>query len=332
LDTQIVIIGSSGHAGYVLDELPAIEDAALVGVAPGCPEEDVSDLAKKCEAIGLHPKVYGDYRSMLDNTRPDIACVNPFFYLNSEVTVECLRRGIHVFCEKPLALDTDALQQVRDAHAASGAHLGMMLNYRYDPRFYTARRLVREGRIGTPAAGYAQKSYRFGKRPDYYKQRGTFGGLIPWVGIHAIDWFRWVSGLDYVSVSAHHSNLGQPDYPELEDSACCLFELENGGSAAMSFDYMRPMGAKTHGDDRLRLVGTKGILEIRDELGLVLTDESGQVAVDLVAPLRGLFTDFAASVREGLDCLVSAHDAIDVTRIALEAREAADTGKVRALA
>lgn len=329
---KIAIVGSSGHAGFVVDEMPSIPHAAIAGIAPGCREEDVSRLSARCESRGQRPVLYDDYRAMLDRVQPDVVCVNPFFYLNSEVALECVRRGIHVFCEKPLALDFRSLEQLRNEHAASGVRLGMMLNYRYDPRFRTASALVRGGRIGAVATGYAQKSYRFGVRPDYYRQRATFGGLIPWVGIHAIDWFRYVSGIGYTSVAASHSNLGQPDYPGLEDSASCLFTLANGGSATMCFDYLRPMGAKTHGDDRLRVVGTEAILEIREDIGLVILDESGENPVETSAPPRGLFEDFLAGVREGTDCLISADDAFEVTRIALEAREAADTGQIRSLA
>lgn len=327
LAMKIAIVGCSGHVGYVLDGLGEARGISLVAVAPGSPEEDMSPLLGHPEVSEHRPSRFEDYRVMLDNAKPDVVCVNPFFYLHSRVTVEALSRGIHVFCEKPLAITHESLDEVRCAQSRSGAAIGMMLNYRYDPRFRAAHRLVREGAIGEPVLGYAQKSYRFGERPDYYKRRETFGGLIPWVGIHAIDWFRWVSGVSYTSVVARHANTNSPDYPDLEDTATCLFELSTGGSAVMSFDYLRPQAAPTHGDDRLRLVGTRGVLEIRDDFGLVLTNEAGDQSVEVDVPPAGLFADFVASIREGADCAVTTDDAIDVTRVCLLARDAADSGE-----
>ncbi len=324
---HIAIVGCSGHWGYVLEGLHELPGAQLVAIAPGCSEEDMSGLIEHPGVRAYDPVLYDDYRQMLDAQKPDIVCVNPFFYLHSEVSLECLRRGIHAFSEKPLAIELDALEQLRTARRKSGAGLGMMLNYRYDPRFHTARRLVTEGAIGEPALGYAQKSYRFGTRPRYYADRATFGGLIPWVGIHAVDWFQWVSGVPYTAVSARHANRAHPDYPGLEDSATCLFDLANGGSAVMSFDYLRPSGAPTHGDDRLRLVGTSGVIEIRGEGGLILTDGSSQHEVETLSPERGLFADFVASALTGSECAITPEDALDITRTCLLARQSADTGQ-----
>lgn len=322
--TRIGTIGGSGHYHYVLDGVSEMRDAVICAVAPGRLEEDISGLSNDLLRSPTTPKHYDDYREMLDREDLDIVAVNPFFHLHSEVTVEALRRGIHVLCEKPLALDLASLNGVREAQAQSRAKIGMMLALRYDSRFYTARQLVAQGAIDEPSIGYAQKSYKLGKRPAFYCKRETFGGLIPWVGIHAIDWFRWVSGVDYAAVIGHHANLHAPQHPEMEDTACCLFELSNGGSVVMSFDYLRPGGAETHGDDRLRLVGSSGCLEV-SEAGLTLIDADGTRNVDLVAPPHGLLADFALSVaNEEHRCLISTEEAIGITEIALLARDAAD--------
>jgi len=326
LATHIGIIGSSGHYHYALAGEREIEDAVICAVAPGSADEDMSRLTAALSAASVSPKQYDDYREMLDREDLNVVAVNPQFHLNSEVTTEALSRAIPVLCEKPLAIDLESLDRVRQAQLQSKAGLGMMLALRYDARFYTARQLVASGAIGEPALGYSQKSYKLGTRPPFYCTRETFGGLIPWIGIHAIDWFRWISGIEYTAVIGHHANVHAPQYGEMEDTAACLFELANGGSAVMSFDYLRPAGAETHGDDRLRLIGSAGCLDISGA-GLTLTDPDGTRSIDPVSPPHGLLADFAMSLADkDHRCLISTEDALRVTEISLLAREAADNG------
>ena len=324
---RIGIIGASGHFGYVLDGLRQMPDAQLVAVAPGCPEEDIGKLLANPAVVAAQPAVYGDYREMLDRGRLDVVAVNPFYYLHDTISAEALRRGVAPFCEKPLALDLRALEALRQVQQAVGLPVGIMLAFRYEPRFYTAQRLVAAGAIGEATVGYAQKSYKLGTRPVFYKKRETFGGLIPWVGIHAIDWFQFVSGRRYVAVTARHSNLHAPQYPGTEDNAACLFELDNGGSAVMSFDFLRPAGAPSHGDDRLRLIGSQGCLDIREPGVLEVITREGPQAVTPEPPPLGIFADWARSVLDrGHRCLLPTEEAFAITEVALKAREAADRG------
>jgi len=327
---RIALIGGAGHVGYVTEGVRALPDTAICAVAPGCAEEDVGRLQR--QAGGAAVKVYTDYRELLASEHPDIAAVSPFYHLHAEVTCAALRAGAAVYCEKPLALTLESLEQVRAAVHDTGRPLGIMLNYRYVPAFFTARQVVASGAVGEPTVGYAQKSYKRGVRPDFYRQRETFGGIIPWVGIHAIDFLRWVSGREYVSVSARHVKLHHPEYPGMEDAATCLYELDNGGSAVMSFDFLRPAGAPTHGDDRLRLLGDRGAVEVRGESSVELITAEGVQAVPLATPPYGPFADFARAVAEaGHACAITSAEAIRVTEIALKTRDAADCGRRVAL-
>ena len=89
------------------------------------------------------------------------------------------------------------------------------------------------------------------------KSRATFSGAIPFVGIHMFDLMRWISGREFVKVAAFHSNVTQPQIREMHDNASAVFLLDNGGTATLRVDYLRPKAAPTHGDDRLRLAGGK---------------------------------------------------------------------------
>jgi predicted dehydrogenase len=321
---KIGMIGAAGHVNYVTAGIQELGDARLCAVAAGCAEEDVASVAARMKA-GEDVARYADYRELLAQEDLDIVGISPYYYLHAEISAASLEAGMAVFCEKPVSLDLPGLARVREARERSGRPLGMMLAFRYDPVFATARRLVAEGAIGSPTVAYGQKSYKRGNRPEFYRKRETFGGIIPWVGIHALDWVRWVSGCDYRRACAHHTKLHRPDYPGMEDAAGVTMVMDNGGTAVMSFDFLRPAGAPTHGDDRLRLLGERGALEIIGNR-LQLITETGVENIDVPANGPGCFADFARSVADPSQntCRISSGDVLRVTEIALKTRMSAD--------
>ena len=60
-------------------------------------------------------KAYTDYVTMYDEVQPDMVfiCVPP--YCHGDIEFETIKRGIHFFVEKPLALDLDLARKIRDA-------------------------------------------------------------------------------------------------------------------------------------------------------------------------------------------------------------------------
>ena len=114
----------------------------------------------------------------------------------------------------------------------------------------------------------------YGRRSPDYRQRGTYGGTIPWVGSHAVDWIHWLSGERFLTVYAAHSVRDNRGHGDLEMTAICQFTLTNQVFGAASLDYLRPESAPTHGDDRIRLAGTRGVLEIREGRACPIKDEA----------------------------------------------------------
>ena len=95
-------------------------------------------------------------------------------------------------------------------------------------------------------------------------------------GIHAFDWLLWILGDRFASVTAHGSRSAHPDYPAVESQSGYLFHLTDHGMATVTVDYLRPEAAPTHGDERIRIAGTEGVVEISTGYGWgTLIDKSG---------------------------------------------------------
>ena len=325
---RVGMVGVDGHITYVLDGISKLRDVRLVAYAKGQPFDDLEPL-RRYPAVTRKTRFYSSYEEMFDAEELDIVGVCMPYYRNAEVSTVAAGRGIHVVSEKPIATTFDQLDRLRQAVRAHGVRLTAMFGMRLVPAFGAVKKVVDAGTIGEPVMAVGQKSYKFGSRPDWYKRRSTYGGTLLWVGIHAVDFVRYCTGLEYTRVAAFHSNVGHPDYPELEDTANVLFEFANGGTAAVSVDYFRPKKALTHGDDRLRIVGTKGVVEVKDHATRVelVTGRQGPRNVRLPRE-RQFFVDFVSELRGERRHVIDPDDPFRVNYVCLIARDAADRREV----
>jgi predicted dehydrogenase len=243
--------------------------------------------------------------------------------------IDAFERGMHVFCEKPVALIWEECDARKTACQNANVHFSAMMGLRYHPAFYTAWQAVRNGAVGTVRLMDARKSYRLGQRPAYYQSRATYGGTIPWVGSHAIDWIYWFSGETFETVYATHSTQHNHNNGDLEMSALCHFTLSNEVFAAAGIDYLRPSNAPTHGDDRIRIAGTEGVIEVRDgQVFLINNSTSGEKILPTQCE-RQIFKDFVEGIEKRTTHLISADDIWAVTEACLLARQSADNGQTK---
>ena len=302
---KVCFIGACGHSRQAYQYLKTRADVTFCGIAPESAHEGMT--------ASFAPEIpfYSDYRTMLEKTHPDLAIVSPVFAHTGRVIVQCAARGIDVFAEKPVASSPRELAEVRQAVYQSGIRFCAMHYLRYAPAFYHAANMVRNGEIGEVRAVTAQKSYRYGTRPAWYADRALYGGTIPWVGIHAMDWIRHFTGKRFLSVYAQA--VGRD--PEM--AALCQFRMEDGILAAVNLDYYRPAAAPSHGDDRIRCVGTRGILEVRDGTILLINDRGTTTLYPTDAP------ELLAEFLDGGEA-IPAEEIFELTEAALAARDAAD--------
>lgn len=324
---RVVQIGMQGHFGDIVTGIPAADGCRLVAVARSFPDEPVETLKDK-PAWNPETRVYDDYRRMLDEVKPDVAAVFAPYAHNGQVNIEAVRHGCHVISEKPLASTLEDLDTLRAERDRAKVRVTAMLAMRLDPGMAAAHKAVKAGSIGEPLLISAQKSYVWGgSRPWYFKLRKNYGGSIPWVAIHAIDFVRFVTGLDFSTVTARQAVKLHRDYPECEDCGALLFDMSNGGQATLTFDYFRPSKSGSHGDDRLRVAGSKGVVEVRitgRTFCELITDEQGPTQLPLGEEKHNIFVDFVESLRGTHAHFFSQDDPFRATEVALKARDSAD--------
>lgn len=324
---NVGLIGLKGHQGTVLNEL-AEAGCRLAAVC----DDDPAALAgvPSWPAANADTRTYQDFQQMLDREQLDLICEAGTDNLRGGIITACAERGLHVICEKPLAFTVDELAEVREAVLRSGIQLTMLLTMRFEPTYRLIREQVAAGVIGEVCQASMQKSYRLGTRPAWQCSRATFSGIIPFIGIHALDLIRFTSAREFTRGAGFCANTGHPEIGDLEDSACLALQLDNGASAGVRLDYCRPAAAPTHGDDRLRIAGNLGVIESLSGVVTLITADAGPRQLPLPAPGRE-FVNFVRSIRGEEPSEAPAEECFRISEIVLKLRHAAETGAVVAL-
>ncbi len=324
---RLALIGLEGHTRQILSPLGRLPEVELAAVAHPDPAA-LARAAKKNRRLA-RARHYRDYREMLDREKLDVAAVCNPNGDRAAVVLACLRRGLHVAAEKPLALNRAGLEQIRRALRDSGVHLTMLLPMRFSGPYLAIKSIADSGEIGEVAQIASQKSYQAGNRPAWMRHRASYGGTIPWIGIHMIDLMRWASGREFTEAFSLTSHVGFPQLGDMENVTASVFRLDNGGIAVLRMDYLRPATAGSHGDDRLRLAGTRGVVEYQAATGVTVVSLASKARrVGKLPPDRSLFIDFLESVYNGKPASLSREDIFRANEITLAAQEAADRGAI----
>ncbi|MEP7356207.1 MAG: Gfo/Idh/MocA family oxidoreductase [Anaerolineales bacterium] len=261
---RIGIVGTSWWTDMMfapaLQSHPQAELAAICGRNQG----RAAEMAAKYSI----PQVYDDYREMMAHGGLDAVIVATPDDLHHEITLHALGAGLHVLCEKPLALTAQqAWEMYEKAEAAKVKHM-VLFTWRWMPFFQYARDLVDQGFIGRcfhcefHFLGGDARSPEYQWHFDQDRALGTLGNL----GSHVIDLARWMLG-DIVKVNAElgvsvvrRGAEGGPIDPA-NDSAQLLVEFASGAHGLIQASAVAHVADRVF-QQHIRLYGEAGSLEI----------------------------------------------------------------------
>jgi predicted dehydrogenase len=321
---RIATIGTWGHLGDPITEILSFPNAQFVAHARATEDDDIAFVRRLVRDESL--PWFDDYRQMLREIRPDVVIVSTRIDRINSIAVDVTQAGCHLICEKPLAITHADLRRLYDVVQSKKVQCISMLGNHRHPVMQAAAGLISTGQIGDVVLVNARKSYKWGDRPEWFGRRDTYGGTISWIAIHGLEMIHHLSGQEFVSVAAMQSNQAHPDRPQCEDNGVLLLQLSGGGHASVSFDFLRPKGAATHGDDWARIVGTRGVIEASLDRGSCkfISDQSPECEMRL--PAKGTYyVDFLKSLdASGGAPSPQMQRAFMLTNVCLCARDAAD--------
>ena len=242
------------------------------------------------------PECFADLPAMLAADCVDAVLLLTPVHLHHTQAIACLEAGVHVLCEKPLAVSVRAGQAMVEAAERHGCVLGVAEGVRYDASVRLQSWAVRSGVVGAVemvlmggvGTGAWSPDRIVAETPWRHRKLQAGGGPSIDIGVHQFDQIRAVAG-DVVEVTAMTARFAPerltrgPDgtvldrvRPDVEDTFQAVFRLASGGLGQVSFSWAGH-GEPTFWPGGSVVYGDRGVLRGRRWL------PEGGAEVDLAA-------------------------------------------------
>jgi myo-inositol 2-dehydrogenase/D-chiro-inositol 1-dehydrogenase len=284
---------------------------------------------------------YAAYEDLLRHPGLDAVVLATPTSLHADQIIAALDAGVHVFCEKPLALSVADCRRVEQAAAARPAQI-VMIGFvrRFDPSYRDAHAKLVAGAIGRPFLVRSQTGDQLDPSGFFVRFAPTSGGIFLDCSIHDIDLARWLLG-DPIprrafaagTVAVHEDLRPLGDV----DNGVAVVEFAEGSLACFYATRTLAYGHDTHTE----ITGTAGTLTVGQNPRrnrVEIADAHGvrnECLTDYYERFREAFLagalEFVSCVREGRRPPITLHDATEATRIGCALAEAQRSGAIVAL-
>lgn len=188
---RIGIIGCGGIAGEHARGYASCEGVEIVACA-----DLALERAQRFAAEFNVPRAYSDYRAMLAHEKLDAVSVCTPNYAHCEPTVAALEAGVHVLCEKPIAMNVAEAERMVAAAQRTKKMLTIGHHFRFVPFIRFIKRRIDEGLLGDIYFGRSHALRRRGVPGwgQFHIRDKSGGGPLIDIGVHALDCILWLMG------------------------------------------------------------------------------------------------------------------------------------------
>ena len=267
-------------------------------------QERVEALAKQYGA-----KPYPDYERMLQDAELDAVVVAGPNGMHAKMSIDALKAGKHVLCEKPMATSREDAKAMIRAAEETGKFLMIGLNQRLMPPHVRAKELLDSGRLGKPLAFRTAFKHTGpegwsidGAKSWFFEKSSAFLGVTGDLGVHKADLMRWLLGQEFEQVGGFISTLDKrgPDGQliELDDNAYLTLKTSEGAIGSMIFSWTN-YGAE---ENYTVIYCEKGALSIGadPEYGVILDYRNGDREMHKVGEMASNVKQVASGIIDAM--------------------------------
>lgn len=241
------------------------------------------DRAKEL-AEEYHAKVYESYQELLDDPGIDAVSVCVRNSDHCAISIDAMKAGKHVLCEKPMAVSLEECIKMVEASEKYNRFLMIGQNQRLSKAHVKAKELIQSGMLGkvltfkTNFGHGGPETWTVDQKDVWFfdKSLSAFGALAD-LGVHKTDLITYLLDSPVKKVTAVLKTLDKKDADgnpiAVDDNSICIYEMENGvvGTMTASWTYY---GAE---DNSTVIYGTNGMMRIYDdpEYSIVVTLKDG---------------------------------------------------------
>ncbi|WP_349671919.1 inositol 2-dehydrogenase [Lacrimispora sp.] len=273
-----------------------VKNATIKTIADPFMNEETANWAK---SMGVS-NTTKDYKEILADPEIDAVLICSSTNTHSPISVEAIKAGKHVFCEKPIDHDVDKIKEVIDALKDSKVKYQVGFNRRFDHNFEAVRNAVAAGKIGDP---HIIKVTSRDPEPPSAEYAAVSGGMFLDMTIHDFDMVRYLAGCDAEEIYVQSAVLVDPAIGEAGDvdTAVITIKMENGAIAVIDNSRKAAYGY----DQRAEVFGSKGMVATSNdtESSAVLSTADG---VTGEKPLYFFLERYMQSFAKEVNCFIEA--------------------------
>lgn len=241
-----------------------------------------------------------DYHEILNDPEIDAVLICSSTNTHSNISLEAIAAGKHVFCEKPIDHDLAKIKEVVKALEGSNIKYQVGFNRRFDHNFAAVRKAVVDGKIGET---HIIKVTSRDPEPPSAEYAAVSGGMFLDMTIHDFDMVRFLAGCDAEEIYVQSAVLVDPAIGEAGDvdTAVITIKMENGAIAVIDNSRRAAYGY----DQRAEVFGSKGMAATSNDTAssVVLSTETG---VTGEKPLYFFLERYMQSFATEVGCFIDA--------------------------
>lgn len=319
---KIGIIGA-GRIGKLHAEHLAfhIKDAEPMTIS------DIIETAAQETAANCNiPLATKDYRQILDDKSIDAVVICSPTDTHAQIIQEAADAGKHVFCEKPIDLDLNRIEQVLEVVEKAGVKFQVGFNRRFDANFLRVKRAVTNDEIGKV---HILRITSRDPEPPPLEYLQHSGGIFFDMTTHDFDMARYVMGSEVEEVFAMGGVLIDERFRKANDLDTVIINLKFENGAIGTIDNSRQ--AVYGYDQRIEVFGSKGMIKTDNKTPdnhILLDADSVQSCKPLYFFLERYKDSFIAELQAFVDAIindkeppVTGHDGLMPIKLGMAAKK-----------
>lgn len=273
---------------------------------------------------------------------------------HAQNSIQALRAGKHVLCEKPMDITLENCIAMTQEARKRGKLLMIAQNQRFSSAHVQARKLIAEGAIGRVLSfetkfGHSGPERWTGTDKTWFFHKEAAGmGVLADLGIHKTDLAHYLIGEPITEVYGHTATLDKK-YPDgtpidVEDNAWCIYRMDSGITGTMHVSWT------DYGTEYNSIVihGTEGTIRCYDdrEYSLILEKPDGkqdflstegmitnhdQTIGTGKTQNSGVIDEFVDCILTGKTCRSPAEESLKAMRVVFAALDSSETGRMIAV-
>jgi predicted dehydrogenase len=276
-----------------------VRGATLVAVTTS-DEDRTAEAHRRLRGVSVYPTP----EALFDAETLDAVCISSSTSAHADNVEQCAAAGLHIFCEKPLALTVEDCD--RAIAAAENAGVKLMVGHvrQFDAGHVKAKRFIEAGIIGRPLV-FRAISGDVDPPPASFADPSVSGGLILDAMYHDLYLSRWLMAADVIRAYSEGGALVDPAIGAVGDVDNAVVMLRFSGGP-MGTLYVSRTTRYGH-DLRIEVIGDEGAVQIgRFRQTPVRLLDRGGVHHDMPQTTPDRLGDaFVTEMKAFVDCLLS---------------------------